>query len=166
MNSGQFQKGHVSWTKLHGHSAETRKKMSEARMGKSPWNKGVPCSEEMKQRIAAKLRGHKIPIDVRKKISKALEGRNVGEENPNFKGGKKKLQSGYILIYSPYHPNATNGYMFRSRLVMEKHLKRFLKPTEVVHHINGIRDDDRFENLILFKNNSEHIKFHHIQESA
>ena len=41
------------------------------------------------------------------------------------------------------------GYVKRSRLIIEKKLGRFLGREEVVHHINGIRDDDREENLVL-----------------
>jgi len=43
---------------------------------------------------------------------------------------------------------------------MEKEVGRFLLRSESVHHINGIKIDNRIENLILFKNESEHQKHH------
>lgn len=47
---------------------------------------------------------------------------------------------------------------------MEKHLNRYLTFPEVVHHINKNPVDNRIENLKLFKDNSEHIKFHRDSE--
>ena len=57
--------------------------------------------------------------------------------------------SGYVYVLAPNdHPNPTfNRYIKRSRLVVEKHLGRYLSHDEQVHHTNEIRDDDRIENL-------------------
>ena len=84
-----------------------------------------------------------------------------GEKHPMWKGGRLKRQSGYIEILNKNHPFANStGYVREHRLVMEKHLKRYLTSQEVVHHINGKRDDNRIENLMLFSTDKEHQKFH------
>lgn len=85
-----------------------------------------------------------------------------GVRNPLWTGGKFTKGSGYVYIHKPKHPFCNKkGYVAEHRLVMEKRLRRYLRPEEVVHHINGIRDDNRIKNLQLFPNNSEHIEFHH-----
>lgn len=83
----------------------------------------------------------------------------------NWKGGRIKYggNSKYFAIFQPYHPFAdSKGYVMEHRLVMEKHLKRFIKKGEIVHHKNFIPSDNRLENLQLF-NKSEHDKFHTIE---
>ena len=78
-----------------------------------------------------------------------------------WKKGETKC-NGYVYVYSPDHPFRNQmgmGYVKRARLVMENTLGRFLDRSEVVHHKNGIRDDDRIENLEL-SNLSLHQKIH------
>ncbi len=85
-----------------------------------------------------------------------------GANASNWKGGRhKRKQTGYIVVYSPDHPHCgKNKYVFEHRLVMEKHLGRFLDPREVVHHKNGVRDDNRIENLELLSCHAEHTAQH------
>lgn len=85
----------------------------------------------------------------------------TGVDNENWKGGRNVCRSGYVEISSPNHINVgVRGYVQEHRLVMEKHLGRLLTANEVVHHINGIKGDNRIENLVLFANSKEHTSRH------
>jgi uncharacterized protein (DUF1330 family)/ribosomal protein L37E len=72
---------------------------------------------------------------------------------------------GFVYVRKPGHPSGgISGYVQRARLVMEDHLGRRLTKKERVLHINGIRDDDRLENLLLFPNMREYNRYYRDNE--
>ena len=83
-----------------------------------------------------------------------------------YKGGCThtfRNNTGYILEYHPLHPACSRkGMVLQHRLVMECHLGRFLTGQEVVHHLNGERDDNRIENLELLASQSVHGLLHQL----
>lgn len=71
-------------------------------------------------------------------------------------------ENGYIMRKVNNHPRQNSrGYVPEHRLVYERYLGRFLDCKEVIHHINGDREDNRIENLQLSIENGEHIKEYH-----
>lgn len=67
----------------------------------------------------------------------------------------------YKRIYKPNHPTANKcGLMREHRYFAELKLNRLLKPEEVVHHIDEDKSNNSFDNLIVFKSESDHAAFH------
>ena len=148
--------------------------------------KGKKLSIEHKKNVSKSLQGHIISEETKGKIGKAnsiaLKGKKLsektkeklsifhkgkhpinefqsGSKHPMWKGGIRKSK-GRLFIYKPNHPFATKqNYVRQSRLIAEKCLGRYLTREEVIHHINGIKDDDKPENLYLFAFQSKHIKY-------
>lgn len=105
------------------------------------WNKGKQLSEE-----------HRL------KISQA----NLGKKSHRWKGGRTIEQTGYAVIYRPDHPGkkVRKNYVYEHRYVMEKYLGRSLNKGEEIHHIDGDRQNNNIDNLILFESKSAHLKYH------
>lgn len=83
-----------------------------------------------------------------------------GPNNYHWSGGTKKHSGGYVLVYAPDHPHRDrNGFVLEHRLVMEKAIGRILDESEIVHHKNLIKDDNRIENLQVM-NREEHARLH------
>lgn len=103
--------------------------------------------------------GRKLSAKHKARLSEFAQNR-VGEKNPLWKGGEFIGRGRrYVLIRN--HPYCNKrGYVPKSRLIMEQKLGRFLRPEEVVHHINRNKSDDRPENLILFPNEGAHKRHH------
>ena len=104
--------------------------------------------------------GHSVSQEVRDKISKGNKGKLKPRPKMQGMGSRFVDNNGYIRVYYPTHPHCDNGGNVREHvMLMEKKIGRLLEKDEVVHHINGNKQDNRIENLQLMTR-SEHMKLH------
>jgi hypothetical protein len=82
-----------------------------------------------------------------KKHSRATAGRT----GTRWKGGRRYTRSGYVEVWIPHEERtSTKKYRLEHHIVMEQVLGRGLERHERVHHKNGVKDDNRTENLELW----------------
>lgn len=118
------------------------------RNGKTMWYCLCDCGAECLVRATHLLSGHSQSCGC---TSVAWNKAHTMALAPNWRGGRCVDDCGYPMIYCPQHPyGKSNGYIREHRLVMESKLGRYLIKSETVHHINGIKNDNRPENLELW----------------
>jgi hypothetical protein len=105
------------------------------------------CSEEA---VRSRMILHNIP---------RLAPKARPHKNYFWRGGRIVDKDGYILVKNRDHPHCTKaGYVREHRLLMEKAIGRYLRPEEVVDHIDGNPANNALENLRLYATNADHLR--------
>ena len=111
--------------------------------------KNRPNEWKEKEKIRNRIRGRKklglsTDLSISYKRSKDMEKWRM-------------ISNGYIVIGRPNHPNARKcGMIFEHVFIMSEFLGRPLNKKETVHHKNGLRYDNRIENLELWSHSHPH----------
>ena len=83
-----------------------------------------------------------------------------GDKNPMWNGGKTKMH-GYEMVRIPGHPRTgKHGYVREHIVVAEHALGKPLPTGATVHHVNGVKDDNRNCNLVICQDESYHQILH------
>lgn len=84
------------------------------------------------------------------------------EQNPNWRGGRSIASNGYVLLRVGvgHHLADVRGYAYEHRVVAESKIGRRLMPGELVHHIDGNKQNNAPENLEVCTGNAEHFLHH------
>lgn len=95
------------------------------------------------------------------KLKMSLSTFHFGKDNPNWKGGRIVRVDGYSFIKTHSHPfRNKQNYILEHRVIVEKYLKRYLKKNEQVHHIDNNPRNNKALNLMCFRSNSAHKRYH------
>lgn len=108
-------------------------------------NKGKTCSFAGCDKPAAVVG---LCVGHNSQKSEGVELKQLQKRSAGTWGDWAKTNGGYVIRYKNLNKKRTG--QLQHRHVMEQHIGRDLIPSENVHHINGIKDDNRIENLELW----------------
>ena len=130
------------------------------------------CSRQCnwKASLAGKRTGIRHTAESRQRMKDAMTGRYLGPESHAWKGGRFHDQNGYLMVatstltgrrreLAEAMATKDSAYVREHRLVMATMLDRPLTPSEIVHHHNGVKDDNQPGNLFL-RDQSSHTLEH------
>lgn len=108
------------------------------------------------RRLGGMADSHRIPVPVRHPRAN------------NWKGGRSVASNGYVLIRvgKEHHLADVRGYAYEHRLVAEQKLGRRLMKGEIPHHINGVKTDNRPENIEVVESQFAHRVRHRTKPSG
>lgn len=127
--------------------------------GKATFNQYIESKCVICGEICLVLKHRKQSQDYCSSVCRGIGWR--GEKSPTWHGGRYKRKDGYIST-NYYDSTGKRREKKEHTLIMEKHLGRPLTKDETVHHKNGIRDDNRLENLELWT--SRHHKGQRVKD--
>jgi len=144
-------------------ASEIGKKYGDRGSGSYIWQACEECGKERwVQYIVYKKKPRNVickSCSAKKNVRRATK---QGVENVRWNGGIWR-KDGYINVRLTPDEQVlfssmvgVRGYVREHRLVMAKHINRCLKKWEIVHHKNGIRDDNRIGNLELLPSEAHH----------
>ena len=112
--------------------------------------------------IAIYKKARKLGLKISDEIKFQNRSKAKSGEKCNFwKGGKKTSKAGYRLVLMPEHPRAdSGGYVFEHIVVFEKATGISVPKGCCIHHLNGIKNDNRIENLCMMSHGA-HTAMHH-----
>lgn len=103
-----------------------------------------------------------MSIQGKREISKKLKlYYSDPAKHPQYKGGRIKRGSYWYVLKKDHPFSQKSGYIAEHRIVMEKKLNRYLKPSEAVHHRDGNPENNSPENLEVCSSHGMHTKIWH-----
>jgi len=101
-------------------SEETRKRMSKAGKGRIPWNKGIPVSEELRQRLSEARKGKPHTEATKKRMAETRMGKHLSEETKKRISTKAKERNQNLFgennpFYARHHSEETKKRMSEAK---------------------------------------------------
>lgn len=85
---------------------------------------------------------------------------NIGTKNGMWRNGRSVASNGYVLVRVgvDHHLADVRGYAYEHRVVAETKLGRRLRRGEVVHHLDGNKENNSAGNLEVLTHAWHHVK--------